>query len=101
MNDDEYLKAIRSQAGKLRYAPADPFMERRMIAGIHHRLNTTQRSVLDLIMSWARPITAGLATILLASSLAVYAVDRNEIPESLETVAEAAMIGEDIYLVVD
>jgi len=100
MNDDQYLNSLRAEARKLRYEPGDSFLETRMQARIRERIRAAP-SVLDLITAWIRPVTAGLAVLIVASSIALYSVDASDTTDTLHLVAEAALLQEDVYLVGD
>ena len=69
MNDDDFLKRLRHDAGELRYEPEDPAVWTRLRAGVRER--TRERMTLaGMLLSWIRPIAfTTAATIALACSV--------------------------------
>jgi len=75
MSDDRFLEHLRGDARLLRFEP-DEHMITRIAARIRTRIRSPQPTAAQFLARWARPLTATLSAIALASSIGVVLLER-------------------------
>jgi len=95
-DDDKFFERLRSDAASLRHQVDDATLTR-IRARIHERI-APQPSVAEIIVSWFRPLAAGLAALALAAAIGL-TMNMNDASFSEEPVA--VVMGGDTYRVGD
>jgi len=93
-DDDKFFERLRGDAASLRYR-VDAATLARIRARIHDRIGA-RSTIADLLVSWFRPLAAGLAAVALAAAIGL-TVDRSNAAFGQQEVE--IVMGGDTYLV--